>query len=143
MLGFQERELRKRVNALQAGSGEVGEFVTFVLKTVCGFSDASGTWQRGSSVPAAWSRKGVTGETIKPRQLWSGPRGGLLPVFVDSEKRIGIGRGRRTVSQVLHWLRAGREQLALLTNGQQWRLIFAGLDFDAWCEWDVDLWFEE
>ena len=40
-------------------------------------------------------------------------------------------------------MRAGRERLAVLTNGRQWRLVFAGLDFDAWCQWDVDLWFEE
>ncbi|MBK8179259.1 MAG: hypothetical protein IPK67_10310 [Planctomycetes bacterium] len=36
-----------------------------------------------------------------------------------------------------------QERLALLTNDRQWRLIFAGLDFDAYAEWDVDLWFEE
>ena len=30
-----------------------------------------------------------------------------------------------------------------MTNGRQWRLVFAGLDHDAWCEWDLDLWFEE
>jgi hypothetical protein len=118
-------------------------FVTFVLKSICGFSGATGTWQRGSNVTADWSRRGIAGETIKPRQLWRGPRGAVLPVFIDSEKRVGVGRGRRAVSQVLQWLRAGPEQLAILTNGQQWRLIFAGLDFDAWCEWDVDLWFEE
>ena len=29
------------------------------------------------------------------------------------------------------------------TNGRQWRLVLAGLDYDAWCEWDLDLWFEE
>lgn len=33
--------------------------------------------------------------------------------------------------------------IALLTNGRQWRLIYAGTDFDAWCEWDISLWFEE
>ncbi|HOQ72484.1 MAG TPA: hypothetical protein PK933_07095 [Smithellaceae bacterium] len=47
------------------------------------------------------------------------------------------------MSQVIQWLRGGGERLAILTNGRQWRLIFAGLDFDAWCEWDVELWFEE
>ena len=40
-------------------------------------------------------------------------------------------------------MRAGGEHLALLTNGRQWRLLFAGLDYDAWCEWDLDLWFDE
>ncbi len=47
------------------------------------------------------------------------------------------------VSQVLGWLRAGSEHLALITNGRQWRLVFAGLDYDASCEWDAELWFEE
>src|SRR5947208_1116961 len=36
-----------------------------------------------------------------------------------------------------------KELIAVLTNDRQWRLVFAGLDFDAWCQWDVDLWFEE
>ncbi|MDY7107957.1 MAG: hypothetical protein SYC29_04905 [Planctomycetota bacterium] len=44
---------------------------------------------------------------------------------------------------MLHWLRAGGERLALLTNGRQWRLLFAGLDFHASVEWDIDTWFEE
>ena len=64
-------------------------------------------------------------------------------MFVDDGRRLGVGRGRRIVSQVLGWLRAGNDHLALVTNGQQWRLLFAGLDYDAWCEWDLDLWFEE
>ena len=28
-------------------------------------------------------------------------------------------------------------------DGGQWRLAFAGLDYDAWYEWDIDLWFEK
>ena len=64
-------------------------------------------------------------------------------MFVDDGRRLGVGRGRRIVSQVLGWLRAGNDHLALVTNGRQWRLLFAGLDYDAWCEWDLDLWFEE
>ena len=64
-------------------------------------------------------------------------------MFVDDGRRLGVGRGRRIVSQVLGWLRAGNDHLAVATNGRQWRLLFAGLDYDAWCEWDLDLWFEE
>ena len=63
-------------------------------------------------------------------------------MFLDKERHIGVGKGRRATSQVLQWLRGGEEQLAVVTNGRQWRLIFAGLDFDAWCEWDLDLWLE-
>jgi hypothetical protein len=43
----------------------------------------------------------------------------------------------------VEWLRRGSRKIALLTNGQQWRLIYAGLDAEAWCEWDIDLWFEQ
>ena len=114
-----------------------------MLEQVCGFGAAVGTWTRGNQVPTTWSRTAVTGESVRPRQLWQGPRDASLPVFFSEDKRIGIGRGRRIVSQALGWLRAGNEHLALVTNGRQWRLIFAGLDYDAWCEWDVDLWFEE
>ena len=73
----------------------------------------------------------------------TGPCGGRLPVFLDDGRRLGIGKSRRAVSRVLGWLRAGGDHLVLVTNGRQWRLVFAGLDYDAWCEWDLDLWFEE
>ena len=147
LFSLYERELRKRAAAiLDDGDGkpsDVSAFVSFVLQQVCGFTESSGGWQRGPQVPAEWGRVALTGETVKPRQLWQGRRGGVLPVFLDREKRVGIGRGRKVTSQLLRWLRAGDEQLALVTNGRQWRLVFAGLDFDAWCEWDVDLWLEE
>ena len=147
LAGFYERDLRKRVAAiLDAGddkSADISAFVSFVLQPVCGFTEPTGRWQRGPQVPAEWGRVAVTGETVKPRHLWQGPRGGLLPVFIDREKRVGIGRGRKATSLVLQWLRGGNEQLALITNGRQWRLVFAGLDFDAFCEWDLDLWLEE
>lgn len=140
---FHERELRRQAATLMDDSGEAAAFVAFVLEDLCGFTRSTGNWQRGTQVPSEWGRPAVTGETVKPRHLWQGRAGGVLPVFLDREKRIGIGRGRKATSQVLQWLRAGSERLALLTNGRQWRLVFAGLDFDAWCEWDVDLWFEE
>ena len=117
--------------------------MTFTLEEVCGFRSPPGEWKRGSRVPAGEGREAVTGETVRPRQLWTGPQGARLPVFFDDNKRLGIGRGRRVVSRVFGWLRAGGEPLALLTNGREWRLMFAGLDYEAWCQWDLDLWFEE
>ncbi|MBW2065554.1 MAG: hypothetical protein JRJ03_11555, partial [Deltaproteobacteria bacterium] len=140
---FHEGELRRQASALLEGRVDIGAFAAFVLEKICGFGPDTGTWKRGIRIGPEWTRRTITGEGIKPRQLWQGIRGGTLPVFLDTEKRIGIGRGRKAVSQVLQWLRAGDERMALLTNGRQWRLVFAGLDFDAWCEWDVDLWFEE
>jgi hypothetical protein len=141
---YHEEELRRQSAALLAGNADASAFVAFVLERVCGLAPGGEVaWLRGPAVGIEWSRRTPTGETAKPRHLWRGPNGAILPVFLDSEKHIGLGRGRRTASQVVQWLRAGNEKLALLTNGRQWRLIFAGLDFDAFCEWDVDLWFEE
>ena len=138
-----EQEFRRRAGALADGGTGAADFAVFVLKRVCGFDRGDGTWLLGPSVGAEWSRRAVTGEAVRPRALWRGLRGAILPMFFDAEPRLGVGRGRRAVSGALQWLRAGSERLALLTNGRQWRLLFAGLDFDAWCEWDADLWFEE
>ena len=121
---------------------ETPSFVTFVLTKVCGFSVRSGSWLRGNAVPSAERRRAVTGEMVKPRQLWTA-NGARLPVFQDDAKRLGVGKSRRSVSRVVEWLRAGNEHLALLTNGRQWRLLFAGLDYEAWCEWDLETWFDE
>lgn len=142
--GYAERELRKRLTPFLDDGAEAGEFIAFVLETVCGFDvSAGGQWLRGSAVGAEHGRRSITGEVIKPRHLWLGPNEAQLPVFVDAEKRVGVGRGRKSASQVVHWLRASGQRLALLTNGRQWRLIFAGLDFDAFAEADAELFFEE
>ena len=87
---------------------------------VCGLDPSTGAWTRGSNVASSWGRRAITGETVKPRQIWTGPSGGRLPLFLDrSGKRLGIVRNRRTVSQVLGWLRAGKDHLALVMNGRQ------------------------
>ena len=140
---YTERQLRQRGSAVLDGSGDVSPFVAFVLEGVCGFGGAKGTWIRGANVTSAWSRRAVTGESVRPRHLWQGRHGATLPVFLDDSKQLGRGRSRRIVSQALGWLRAGNQRLVLLTNGRQWRLLFAGLDYDASCEWDLDLWFQE
>jgi hypothetical protein len=138
-----EQDLRRAAAGILVGNEDAGSFVAFVLEKVCGFASRYGSWLRGSGVGAEWSRRTPTGESVKPRHLWQGRDGALLPVFLNADKQLGVGYGRRAPSQVVQWLRATNERLALLTNGRQWRLIFAGLDFDAWCEWDVDLWLEE
>ena len=138
-----EKELRRQVAQVQDGTLKTGEFAAFVLQEICGFTAGIGRWSRGSAVSADWTRPSVTGEAVKPRHMWRGDFGAVLPVFIDAESRIGIGRGTKAASQALQWLRAGKERLAVLTNGRQYRVVFAGLDFDAWCQWDVDLWFEE
>ena len=100
-------------------------------------------WKKASAVGAEWGYRLITGENFKPRRLWLGTNGAVLPVFDDDVKQIGIGTGRRSIARVVEWLRKSQQKLALLTNGVQWRLIHAGPDYEAWCEWDIALWFEE
>jgi hypothetical protein len=100
-------------------------------------------WKKASAVGAEWAHRLITGESFKPRRLWLGSNGAILPVFDDEVKQIGIGNGRRSIARVVEWLRKSQQKLALLTNGVQWRLIHAGPDYEAWCEGDIALWFEE
>ena len=117
------------------------ELIDFVLSVVCGFREG---WEKGPQIGASWSRRDREGNALRPERLWTGPHGCILPVFIDKDsKTLGLGKGRRAVSKVLGWMRSGSEKLAVLTNGRQWRLLHAGLDYDAWCESDSDLWFED
>jgi hypothetical protein len=115
-----------------------------VLHRVCGLeTNDHAYWERGSEVDGKWSLRAISGEAVRPRRVWYGPHGAVLPVFWGDATRLGIGTGRRGISRVVHWLRQANLKLALVTNARQWRLIYAGLDFDAWAEWDSALWFEE
>ena len=117
------------------------ELIDFVLSVVCGFREG---WKKGPQVDATWTRRDREGNALRPERLWTGPHGCILPVFIDKDsKTLGLGKGRKVVSKVLGWMRSGSEKLAVLTNGQQWRLLHAGLDYEAWCESDSDLWFED
>jgi hypothetical protein len=137
----QVDHLRRNLTRLEAGAdGAERSLLGTVLESLCGFAH----WEKGNEIGTEWTQRAASGEAIKPRWLWQGTHGAALPVFVDREAaRIGIGRGRRTVSRTLEWLRGADRKLALVTNLRQWRLVYAGLDFDAWAEWDTALWLEE
>ena len=147
--------LRREVTELQdrqsysqnKGSDEIGKLLDIVLEKVLGLPELE--WQKGNQVDRSWTCKAITGESIKPRRVWQGGQGEVLPVFVADGRdaggkiaRLGIGRGKRSLSRVIEWLRKANYPVALLTNGLQWRLIHAGADYDAWCEWDIAFWFE-
>lgn len=139
---------RLRGDVVRMGTGSADarrQWLDTVLELVCGLVDGSdgAGWLKGPAVSSEWSRRGAAGDTIRPRRVWQGAQGAVLPVFVDEEPRLGAGRGRRALSRVLEWLRASNTRVALLTNHVQLRLIFAGSDYDAWAEWDINLWFEE
>lgn len=144
--------LRRDLLRVRTTDGEhLAALLDTVLEDVLGLDRAR--WAKGNEVDTRWSHKALTAEIVKPRRVWHATDEVVLPVFVADgsasgdryadEGRLGIGRGRRPVSRVVEWLRRSGEKVALLTNGRQWRLIHAGADYDAWCEWDTDLWFEE
>jgi hypothetical protein len=139
---YIEDRLRRDITRVRNGEEDITTLLDTVLQDVLKLS--KDWWIKGSAVDSSWSQRAITGETIRPRRVWQDPHGGVLPVFVpDVFSRLGIGKGRRAVSRVIEWLRKANQKIALLTNGRQWRLIHAGSDYDAWCEWDIDLWFEE
>jgi hypothetical protein len=142
--GYIEDDIRRKYLSFQERQMKPGEWIQWVLEKVCGFGPESGYWERAGDVATIWTRRAITGEAIKPRHLWHSNVSGVLPVFIsDESESIGRGRGRKTVSNVLHWLRSSNCRLALLTNGRQWRLLYAALDAEAWCEWDADRFLEE
>ena len=105
-----------------------------LMVDICGLAaGGEAVWLKGNRVPAEFSARLLTGESLRPDWLWQGALGTALPLFVDREKRLGIGRGRRSYARVVEWLRQSDCQLALLTNMEQWRLIYTGLDNAAWC----------
>ncbi len=139
---YWESALRREVTELQSNnSNNIGKLLDVVLEKILELPEHE--WQKGNQLDRSWSCQGITGETIKPRRVWQGSKGEVLPVFVPDEPiaRLGIGRGKRSVSRVIEWLRKKNYPVALLTNGLQWRLIHAGADYSAWCEWDIALWF--
>lgn len=138
----QDRLRRTLLQFKEDPDSQRSNLVKMVLESVCGFHPMSGVWKRGNDVDPSWTRTALTGETLKPSHLWIGLNGALLPVFIDKEKRIGIGRGARSVSHALQWMRKAQTGLALITNGEQFRILFAGLSYDAFVEWDQHQWLE-
>ena len=149
---YEADRLRRDIMRVQQGEGNrLAALLDTVLEGVAGLPASN--WSKANEVDKSWSHRLVTGEAIKPRRIWQNDDSLALPVFVADAVlagrrpieggRLGTGRGRRPVARVVEWLRISGAKVALLTNGRQWRLIHAGADYHAWCEWDTGLWFEE
>jgi hypothetical protein len=139
--------LRKALVTFQATPDDTAArtaLISHLLEDTIGLNENSGgTWYRGTAVPSDLTHRSITGENIKPQQLWSHPGSPNLPVFTSPVARLGVGHGKRTGARVVEWMRAKQQSLALLTNGHQWRLIYAHGDSSAWCESDSTQWFLE
>ncbi len=104
---------------------------------------------RKNSIPeqlTAVVRIGSRPETIRPHRVIYADANATVPallVMADTSVQVGRGRGRTAYAQFLELLRGTGHRLGLLTNGHQFRLVYAGLDFESWCEWESDRWFDD
>ncbi|MCF7992140.1 MAG: hypothetical protein K9M02_17005 [Thiohalocapsa sp.] len=139
--------LRRAITRFEADPGELPRLMEYLLQSLAGFP--ADEWLTQADLGSEYTEQVLGGERLKPRRLWIGAQGEELPVFVAEQKpghlepRLGLGKGRRIISRVQEWLRRRRQPLGLVTNGLQWRLVHAGSDYDAWCEWDLSFWFVE
>jgi hypothetical protein len=145
---WQADRLRRVVTAFDGSGESLGALLDGVLQDLSGLK--ADEWQKAQAVETHWAITSFTGVQIKPRRIWLGPTGEVLPLFVPDDGasrqfagRLGVGRSRQLLSRVVEWLRQQRQPLALVTNGRQWRLVYAGQDYQAWCEWDIELWLSE
>ena len=145
---WQSDKLRRALTAFDGTNERLSTLLDFMLQDLSSLPESE--WQKAQGVDAKWALRSFTGALVKPRRVWQGPQGEVLPVFVPEEGasrqfagRLGVGRSRQLLSRVVEWLRQKQQPLALVTNGRQWRLVHAGQDYEAWCEWDIDLWFVE
>lgn len=117
----------------------LGSILDVVLEDACGLRDG---WQKGPALGAADAEKLLDGTVLKPRRRWQAAECEPLVVFSTTARRLGVGRGRRPVAQVVEYLRRRSLPLGVLTNGPQWRLIWADTDSLAWVEWEADRWLD-
>lgn len=148
MAGYEAEKLRRALTAFDGSNESLGRLLDYILQDLTGLPAEE--WQKAQNVDSRWAVRSFTGAQIKPRRLWQGPNGETLALFVPDDGgsrqfsgRLGVGRSRQLLGRVVEWLRRTQQPLALVTNGRQWRLVHAGADYDAWCEWDIDLWFDE
>ena len=140
--GLADR-LRAALTGLPVDEAPKGAELTALLDVT--LDDACGLkvgWRKGSQLGAADAERLLDGTVLKPRRVWRGPDGETLAVFTSRAKRIGVGKGRRPAAQVTEYVRRRGIPLALLTNGREWRLIWADADSLAWVEWTAERWLD-
>lgn len=123
-----------------AGAGEaMSRLLDTVLEDACGLESR---WRKGNSITASDGVKLLDGTVLKPRRVFSDVGADTLAVFTTEVERVGVGKGRRPVAQVLEYLRRREVPFGLLTNGREWRLLWADTDNLAWVQWDAERWLD-
>src|SRR5690606_6927422 len=116
-----------------------GALLDAVLEDTCGLDVG---WRKGSDVPASYAETLLDGTTLKHRRVYEHEGRAVLAVCVSPAARKGLSRGRRDTAHVVEWLRKKKSSLGFITNGREWRLIFADTDNTAFVEWTSDRFLE-
>lgn len=116
-------------------SADLSALLDVVLEAVCGHEDG---WRKGPAVGKADTEQLLDGTELKPRRVLTLAGEVVLAVFAFPVERLGVHKGRRSVAQALEYLRRRKISMGLVTNGQEWRLLFADPDNTAWVEWSAD-----
>lgn len=114
---------------------DLSTLLDVVLEAVCGHEDG---WRKGPAVGKADTEQLLDGTELKPRRVLTLAGEVVLAVFAFPVERLGVHKGRRSVAQALEYLRRRKISMGLVTNGQEWRLLFADPDNTAWVEWSAD-----
>jgi hypothetical protein len=130
----------------QLAQGDILTWLDALLEKYIGHEDQR--LSRSHNIPESLTaviRIGSRTETLRPDRVLFAEDGKtpLLLIKADTSPHIGRGKGRTEYSRFLELLRGCGHRLGLLTNGLQFRLVYAGLDFESWCEWESERWFED
>jgi hypothetical protein len=147
------KKLRDAYTAFEAWSGSRQErdntglyrWLDAVFEQFLGYP--AGLWQKETGIHRNFKFQTSIGEQLRPNRVLLQKGKTLTPWFfikVDTGKgRLGMGKGRVEFSKFLTLLGGTGTQLGIFTNGHQFRLVFVGMDYDCWVEWDAARWFEE
>lgn len=146
---WKYRRLRDHYNSFRAkeehytsGTHPVHSWITHILQDFLGHNPDK--WLKGRNIPSKFSVISQMGLSLKPQRVLVDEKGKpVLLLQTDRSDRLGMYRGRRSYAQFVELLRRTNTSLGILTNGHQIRLVYAGLDHDAWVQWQTDAWFDE
>ena len=101
---------------------------------------------KGKYIDSKYKLKTILGQQLSPdRVIFSNAsrNNPILMVSIQKSEKLGIGKDRKSYTEFIELLRGTGVKLGLITNGIQFRLCYAGIDYDAWTEWDASMWFIE
>lgn len=101
---------------------------------------------KGKNIDSKYKLKTILGQSLSPdRVIFSNAsrKYPILLVSIQKSDKLGVGKDKKSYTEFIELLRGTGVKLGLITNGVQFRLCYAGIDYDAWTEWDASMWFIE